>query len=1001
MKKIILFITLLLPLLATSQVYQITANRVFAGDSLRLGDRWIRKITTNLSSSDSNSHNMIPTNRAVMDAIRQLGPNGISWCNVVNSGADSTGSTDISSYIIGLMNAGCRYIYLPKGRYLISSTVQMRDSVTIKGDGRNNTSIVLASNITAFKTSHALGGYNCQFLDFGFEGNIGTGDVNQTGILIDSTHGSYINNVGGYNMAGWTIKIKRNGYCCGTYTTTGVRGNIISDCYTQGCYGGVAIDTVAEYNTVQNSTFVNGTYGIFVAGGNARINGNNCADNDYGIYLTGGSNNGHGTAIGNTFNHNTSDIYCTGVSLGFSFMGKMVYAGTNQVTVIDCDNINFNGGDIAAGAITITNSTNTTFNDVRITSPTWTITGAPPTVIRNGKIQNAITITDVVNSKDFNIAHNNGIVDFNGNITRMRSFADTINFSNTGTEHLIAGGEAASDSIVISSTTNATKGKIKFGASSVFNESNNRIGLSITNPSTDLHVRRSTTGSVELRLQNDGVGGGASARISLINDGNFLTQMFQGSSTNAFAPSGFLIHTQGAGGMRFAADAGDIMFNRSTILGTSEYARFKFASGNFLYNTTVDVPATGKFQINSTSRFDSLMRLYNVTAPPSTYNVLVHGLSDSGTYQIPASDLSDGNGIYGGNGTLPSDVTVSTDGNTITWAGSNDNETSFSVSNTGTTNASAISGSTTGTTSIGVSGTSTSYIGVVGNSTTSTAIQGQSSSGIGVVGVSSTGAAFRGQVNPVSTNAIENVLTLLRTTSAGAGANGLGAAIQYELETATSGNSSTAGSLAFKWTDATSATRTSQFEIYGVNSTTSARKAALAGNGQWTWDGYGAGTHTGTSTWVATGNASGNIIESPVGNLLELQVGTLQFNDAYMVGQTSPSIITLKSRFQRTVYQITDADFSTLSTRQEGLYLLPDITANRTFSLFAGSGVQGHEFYIYNANTSGSFSWSFTGGTPVKGSDGTGVTTMVNGVLYHMLGLYVNGTTVVWVIVNQ
>lgn len=137
-----------------------------------------------------------------------------------------------------------------------------------------------------------------------------------------------------------------------------------------------------------------------------------------------------------------------------------------------------------------------------------------------------------------------------------------------------------------------------------------------------------------------------------------------------------------------------------------------------------------------------------------------------------------------------------------------------------------------------------------------------------------------------------------------------------------------------------------------------------------------------------------------IGNLLEYNTGTIGVNDAYMVALTSPSIIQLKSRFRRTEYEVPDANFSTLSTRQEGLYVLPDITVNRTFDMFTGSGVQGHELYIYNGNTSGTFSWSFTGNIPKKGSDGSTVTTLVNGVLYHLLGVYV-GSTATWVIVNQ
>jgi hypothetical protein len=84
MKKIFLLLTLFIPLLASSQITQYTAFRMWAIDSFRVGDRWIRKITTNLNSSDSNSHNMLPTNRAVMDMIRSAGSgNGDSTINGV------------------------------------------------------------------------------------------------------------------------------------------------------------------------------------------------------------------------------------------------------------------------------------------------------------------------------------------------------------------------------------------------------------------------------------------------------------------------------------------------------------------------------------------------------------------------------------------------------------------------------------------------------------------------------------------------------------------------------------------------------------------------------------------------------------------------------------------------------------------------------------------------------------------------------------------------------
>lgn len=384
--------------------------------------------------------------------------------------------------------------------------------------------------------------------------------------------------------------------------------------------------------------------------------------------------------------------------------------------------------------------------------------------------------------------------------------------------------------------------------------------------------------------------------------------------------------------------------------------------------------------------------------PPATTGATKMLISDA-VGKVSFTDIpSAATTVYTGDGTLLGSRTVNTAGNTLTITGANDGETSFSVVNTGTTGANAIAGSTTGTTSIGVSGTSSAYIGVYGSSTSNNGIQGESSSGTGVVGVSSSGAAFRGQINPSSNNTIAYARTVLRTSSSGAGANGIGVGDQYELETATSGTSQIAGATAFVWSDATNLTRTSRWEAYVVDNAITARKAALAGSGQWTWDGYGSNTFTGTSTSILTSTASGDIIESTPGNLLEFSASNIQFNDAYMVSIPNNQL-NLKSVMKRLAYDAPDANFTTLSTRQEGLYQLGDITANRTFELFTGSSVSGYEYYVYNGNTTGN-TWSFSGNPPKKSSDGSTVTTMTNGVMYHLVGTYVNSTAV-WVIVNQ
>jgi len=136
-----------------------------------------------------------------------------------------------------------------------------------------------------------------------------------------------------------------------------------------------------------------------------------------------------------------------------------------------------------------------------------------------------------------------------------------------------------------------------------------------------------------------------------------------------------------------------------------------------------------------------------------------------------------------------------------------------------------------------------------------------------------------------------------------------------------------------------------------------------------------------------------------IGNLLTYSAGTLQFNNVYMQSSSSNQIW-LKSRMHRLQYTVPDADFTTLSTRQEGFFVLPTPAANRSFSMFTGSGVEGQEIYIYNDNSSGTFTWSFTGNNPKKSSDGSTVTTMTNSTLYHLLG--VNAPSgFLWIVVNQ
>jgi hypothetical protein len=563
-KRIIILLAYLLPMLvAKGQYYQITANRVFAGDSLRLVDRWLRKITTNLSSSDSNSHNMIPTNRAVMDAIHSFGGGGggpvqsefsiigsgtgadklkltndalspgnnkiygtnysgtkgyvdpdISWYNIVKAGADNTGAVDVSSYIIAALNIGFKNIYLPDGIFFINSTVQMKDSVIIRGAGRGRTIIKLTSNITAFKLSYALGGNKCQFLDFDFKGTNGTsGNTSENGIVCDSVHGVYINNVGAYRLAGYLATIKNNGLVIASY----IFGNTITDCYAESCIGGVYFDVRGEYNVVGTSTFAKCTYGVRVAGGNNRVIANNMSEGTYGLYLEAGSNDGHGEAIGNTVNHNsTSNLYITGLLNGFDITGNDFYVGA--ITIINSTLVQIMGGDIDENTITVTNCTKTNFiHNKWVSEPTWVVTGNSPGVVRFDEASTqGLIVRDPDNNSNFNISNNNGVVTMGSASVGQVNMASTLvgkTGSFDGGRDLCVGkarfdlGSTTGDGVQVykTGTNGATFNILDTAARYAFYAHPGGrfgIGANLSNPRATMHV----SGTVRFDLGSDATG---------------------------------------------------------------------------------------------------------------------------------------------------------------------------------------------------------------------------------------------------------------------------------------------------------------------------------------------------------------------------------------------------------------------------------------------------------------------------------------------------------------
>lgn len=166
---------------------------------------------------------------------------------------------------------------------------------------------------------------------------------------------------------------------------------------------------------------------------------------------------------------------------------------------------------------------------------------------------------------------------------------------------------------------------------------------------------------------------------------------------------------------------------------------------------------------------------------------------------------------------------------------------------------------TVSTGGIAISGNATNGQAILGTVTTGTAVYGNaSSSGTGVLGQSTSGLAGQFQAVPTTTNTVIPVIDISRLTTTN-GANGIGGSIDFITATTTTGSIS--NQLISKWTDATNATRTSQFSIIGVNSATTNTLLTLSGSGAANLGKYGLGTFTGTPTFTLQVDASGNIIE--------------------------------------------------------------------------------------------------------------------------------------------
>ena len=297
----------------------------------------------------------------------------LSYTNGAKFGMIADASTDNTGALNTLIAAGRKVIYLPAGEYRFASTIAKMDSLYIYGDGERT-----ILSITATDTIIQMGKYS-KFENLTFKG---TGGTNQVGVSMDSVWSSVLVKCKFVDL-GTAIYARANGLNLTNFTI----GNIISNCNGEGNKVGINLDTRAEYFVLDNNSFNNSAsvFGVAIkmTGGNNSIIGGNYNNNYKGLQLFSGGNNAHCVASGVKFNHNAVSIEATNVSLGYRFIGCMLYYG--GITVQGSTNITFDACDIDVTGDSlrwITNTGGYFSNCIMYNTPDakWVVAGTKPPV---------------------------------------------------------------------------------------------------------------------------------------------------------------------------------------------------------------------------------------------------------------------------------------------------------------------------------------------------------------------------------------------------------------------------------------------------------------------------------------------------------------------------------------------------------------------------------------------------------------------------------------------
>lgn len=230
-------------------------------------------------------------------------------------------------------------VFFAPGNYLVSDTIVLPQRATVDGSGQNSVIMMDTGNP---KTVFVCNGDNV-VKNITIDGGLPSSndEVGMAhGIHVPETSSFYqFTNVVGRGIPGAGIYVERSGY----YS---LRSTAISNCTFRTCGAGIYFGPIAEYSMVSNTSCTDCLYGCINNGGNNKFSACGFDGNRINFCIDGsnitGANNGHGSAVGCTFNHSTNAaVMFNACENGFTFAGCQFFDDVIRIT--DSSTVLFDG----------------------------------------------------------------------------------------------------------------------------------------------------------------------------------------------------------------------------------------------------------------------------------------------------------------------------------------------------------------------------------------------------------------------------------------------------------------------------------------------------------------------------------------------------------------------------------------------------------------------------------------------------------------------------------